>query len=189
MKRLHLHVTCRTWPVDPIYEILGAPPSVVKDDMPWMLDDPRELRDLGARPAGRRHVGIQVDLGWELRAVRRLKAAGAQTFGRGGDHLLLRQVRQELGRRSGGRALGDYTFGEATTYGTSDALAALCAAAKPAESGVAARRRPGRAGHRQAPAADDGNSTAVEGLSALAHEGRREVFRLLVRAGPEGMRR
>jgi DNA-binding transcriptional ArsR family regulator len=29
--------------------------------------------------------------------------------------------------------------------------------------------------------------TAVAGLSALAHEGRMEVFRLLVRAGPEGM--
>jgi ArsR family transcriptional regulator len=29
--------------------------------------------------------------------------------------------------------------------------------------------------------------TAVAGLSALAHPGRLEVFRLLVRAGPEGM--
>jgi DNA-binding transcriptional ArsR family regulator len=29
--------------------------------------------------------------------------------------------------------------------------------------------------------------TAVNGLSALAHPGRLEVFRLLVRAGPEGM--
>ena len=29
--------------------------------------------------------------------------------------------------------------------------------------------------------------TAITALSALAHEGRMEVFRLLVRAGPEGM--
>ena len=30
-------------------------------------------------------------------------------------------------------------------------------------------------------------TTAVESLSALAHEGRLKVFRLLVKAGPEGM--
>lgn len=31
------------------------------------------------------------------------------------------------------------------------------------------------------------NAAAVEGLSALAHEGRLEIFRLLVRAGPDGV--
>jgi len=138
MKRLHLHVSVPDLgPSIQFYATLfGAPPSVVKDDYAkWMLEDPRvnfaiSQRD---RAAGVDHVGIQVDSAAELGELAgRLKAAGAQTFDEQATTCCYAQSDKSwVGDPAGLRWETFYTFGEATTYGTSDALAALEASAQP----------------------------------------------------------
>jgi len=142
MKRLHLHVSVPDLAQSiQFYETLfGAAPSVVKDDYAkWMLDDPRVNFAISAhdRPAGVDHVGIQVDSAGELAELAgRLKAAGAQTFDEAAATCCYaRSDKSWVADPAGVRWETFYTFGEATTYGTSEALAALDAAAKPAAGG------------------------------------------------------
>ena len=142
MKRLHLHVSVPDLAQSiAFYETLfGAGPTVVKDDYAkWMLDDPRVNFAISAhdRPAGVDHVGIQVDSAAELAELSgRLKAAGAQTFDEEATTCCYaKSDKSWVADPAGVRWETFYTFGEATTYGTSEALAALDAAAKPAASG------------------------------------------------------
>jgi catechol 2,3-dioxygenase-like lactoylglutathione lyase family enzyme len=142
MKRLHLHVSVPDLAQSiQFYETLfGAAPSVVKDDYAkWMLDDPRVNFAISAhdRPAGVDHVGIQVDSAGELAELSgRLKAAGAQTFDEAATTCCYaKSDKSWVADPSGVRWETFYTFGEATTYGTSEALAALELAAKPAAGG------------------------------------------------------
>ncbi len=138
MKRLHLHVSVPDLDQSiQFYETLfGAKPTVVKDDYAkWMLDDPKvnfaiSKRD---RAAGLDHVGIQVDSNAELTELAgRLKAAGAQTFDEEATTCCYAQSDKSwVADPAGLRWETFYTFGEATTYGASDALAAL-EAQKPA---------------------------------------------------------
>jgi len=139
MKRLHLHVSVPDLSQSiQFYETLfGAPPSVVKDDYAkWMLDDPRVNFAISAhdRPAGVDHVGIQVDSAAELgELAARLKAAGAQTFDEQATTCCYaKSDKSWVADPAGVRWEAFYTFGEATTYGTSEALAALEATAQPA---------------------------------------------------------
>lgn len=132
MKRLHLHVSVPDLDQSiQFYETLfGAKPSVVKDDYAkWMLDDPRvnfaiSQRDLAA---GLDHVGIQVDSNAELAELAgRLKAAGAQTFDEEATTCCYAQSDKSwVADPAGLRWETFYTFGEATTYGASEAQAAL----------------------------------------------------------------
>ena len=139
MKRLHLHVSVPDLAQSiQFYETLfGAAPSVVKDDYAkWMLDDPRVNFAISKQPnrvAGVDHVGIQVDSTAELAELSgRLKAAGAQTFDEEATTCCYaRSDKSWVADPAGVRWETFYTFGEATTYGTSDALAALESAAKP----------------------------------------------------------
>ena len=139
MKRLHLHVSVPDL-VQSIqfYETLfGAPPSVVKDDYAkWMLEDPRVNFAISAhdRPAGVDHVGIQVDSAAELGELAgRLKAAGAQTFDEAATTCCYaKSDKSWVSDPAGVRWETFYTFGEATTYGADEAMAALEASAKPA---------------------------------------------------------
>jgi len=139
MKRLHLHVSVPDLGQSiQFYETLfGAPPSVVKDDYAkWMLEDPRVNFAISAhdRPAGVDHVGIQVDSAAELGELAgRLKAAGAQTFDEQATICCYAQSDKSwVADPAGVRWETFYTFGEATTYGTSEALAALESSAQPA---------------------------------------------------------
>jgi catechol 2,3-dioxygenase-like lactoylglutathione lyase family enzyme len=139
MKRLHLHVSVPDLSQSiQFYETLfGAKPTVVKDDYAkWMLDDPRVNFAISAhdRPAGVDHVGIQVDSAAELGELAgRLKAAGAQTFDEQATTCCYaKSDKSWVADPAGVRWETFYTFGEATTYGTSEALVALEAAAKPA---------------------------------------------------------
>jgi len=132
MKRLHLHVSVPDLSQSiQFYETLfGAAPSVVKDDYAkWMLDDPRvnfaiSQRD---RAAGVDHVGIQVDSPAELgELASRLKAAGAQTFDEEATTCCYaRSDKSWVADPAGVRWETFYTFGEATTYGDDQAMAAL----------------------------------------------------------------
>ena len=139
MKRLHLHMSVPDLGQSiQFYETLfGAPPSVVKDDYAkWMLDDPRVNFAISKQPnraEGVDHVGIQVDSSAELAALSgRLKAAGAQTFDEAATTCCYaKSDKSWVADPAGLRWETFYTFGEATTYGTSEALAALEAADKP----------------------------------------------------------
>jgi catechol 2,3-dioxygenase-like lactoylglutathione lyase family enzyme len=144
MKRLHLHVSVPDVAQSiAFYETLfGAKPAVVKDDYAkWMLDDPRVNFAISKQPAravGLDHVGIQVDSSAELGELAgRLKAAGAQTFDEAATTCCYaKSDKSWVADPAGLRWETFYTFGEATTYGTSDALAALEAeAARPAGGG------------------------------------------------------
>ena len=137
MKRLHLHVSVPDLAQSiAFYETLfGAPASVVKDDYAkWMLDDPRvnfAISTRAERATGVDHVGIQVDSAAELSELSgRLKAAGAQTFDEQATTCCYAQSDKSwVADPAGVRWETFFTFGEATTYGTSEALAALEAAA------------------------------------------------------------
>jgi len=137
MKRLHLHVSVPDLAQSiAFYETLfGAKASVVKDDYAkWMLDDPKVNFAISAREGralGVDHVGIQVDSAAELGELAgRLKAAGAQTFDEAATTCCYAQSDKSwVGDPAGVRWETFFTFGEATTYGTSDALAALEATA------------------------------------------------------------
>jgi catechol 2,3-dioxygenase-like lactoylglutathione lyase family enzyme len=141
MKRLHLHVSVPDLAQSiQFYETLfGAKPTVVKDDYAkWMLDDPRVNFAISNRPGravGVDHVGIQVDSAAELGELSgRLKAAGAQTFDEAATTCCYaKSDKSWVGDPAGVRWETFFTFGEATTYGESGALAALeTAQAQPA---------------------------------------------------------
>jgi catechol 2,3-dioxygenase-like lactoylglutathione lyase family enzyme len=140
MKRLHLHVSVPDLAQSiQFYETLfGAPPSVVKDDYAkWMLDDPKvNLAISTHRAAGLDHVGIQVDSAAELSELSaRLKAAGAQTFDEADTTCCYaKSDKSWVSDPAGLRWETFFTHGEATTYGTSEALAALEASAQPASA-------------------------------------------------------
>jgi catechol 2,3-dioxygenase-like lactoylglutathione lyase family enzyme len=135
MKRLHLHVSVPDLAQSiQFYETLfGAPPTVVKDDYAkWMLDDPRvNLAISTHRAPGLDHVGIQVDSAAELgELATRLKAAGAQTFDEADTTCCYaRSDKSWVADPAGLRWETFFTHGEATTYGESEALAAMDAAA------------------------------------------------------------
>ncbi len=85
MKRLHIHIGVKSLE-DSIrfYSALfGAEPVKTKDDYAkWMLDDPRVNFAISTRPGrqGVEHLGIQVDDGQELDALRaQLSAANLST--------------------------------------------------------------------------------------------------------------
>ena len=136
MNRMHLHLSVPDL-VQSIqfYETLfGAPPSVVKPDYAkWMLDDPRVNFAISAhgRPAGVDHIGIQAETPAELAAIAgRLKAAGAETFDEQATTCCYaRSDKSWVADPAGVRWETFFTFGEATTYGESAALAKLEAAA------------------------------------------------------------
>jgi catechol 2,3-dioxygenase-like lactoylglutathione lyase family enzyme len=140
MKRLHLHVTVPELAASiQFYETLfGQGPSVVKDDYAkWMLDDPKvnfAISTQASRNPGVDHVGIQVDSAAELGELAgRLKAAGATTFDEQATTCCYaKSDKSWVSDPAGVRWETFYTFGEATTYGTSEALKAMEAAAKPA---------------------------------------------------------
>ena len=140
MKRLHLHVSVPDLAQSiQFYETLfGAPPSVVKDDYAkWMLDDPKvNLAISTHRAPGLDHVGIQVDSAAELAELSgRLKAAGAQTFDEANTTCCYaKSDKSWVSDPAGLRWETFFTFGEAVTYGESQALAALEAAARPASA-------------------------------------------------------
>jgi catechol 2,3-dioxygenase-like lactoylglutathione lyase family enzyme len=132
MKRLHLHVSVPDLSQSiQFYETLfGAKPSVVKDDYAkWMLEDPRVNFAISqrGRAAGVDHVGIQVDQPAELAELAgRLKAAGAETFDEAATTCCYaRSDKSWVADPAGVRWETFYTFGEATTYGEDEALAAL----------------------------------------------------------------
>ena len=144
MKRLHLHVSVPDLGQSiAFYETLfGAPPTVIKDDYAkWLLDDPRVNFAISThREPGLEHVGIQVDSAAELGELStRLKAAGAQTFDEEATTCCYAQSDKSwVSDPAGLRWETFFTFGEATTYGQSAALAALEAAdaPKPAAGGA-----------------------------------------------------
>ncbi len=133
MKRLHLHVSVPDLAQSiAFYETLfGAKASVVKHDYAkWMLDDPKVNFAISAREGaavGVDHVGIQVDSAAELGELAgRLKAAGAETFDEAATTCCYAQSDKSwVADPAGVRWETFFTFGEATTYGASDAHAAL----------------------------------------------------------------
>ena len=139
MKRMHMHVAVENLEqaIGFYSTLFGAQPAVVKDDYAkWMLDDPRVNFAISKQPnraQGVDHVGIQVDTNAELAELAaRLKAAGAQTFDEEATTCCYaRSDKSWVADPAGLRWETFYTFGEATTYGTSEALAALEASAKP----------------------------------------------------------
>jgi catechol 2,3-dioxygenase-like lactoylglutathione lyase family enzyme len=137
MKRMHLHVSVPDLDQSIRFyaTLFGAEPSVVKDDYAkWMLDDPRVNFAISThREAGLEHVGIQVDSAEELSELSaRLKAAGAETFDEAATTCCYaKSDKSWVGDPAGLRWETFYTFGEATTYGTSEAAAALEASTKP----------------------------------------------------------
>jgi catechol 2,3-dioxygenase-like lactoylglutathione lyase family enzyme len=136
MKRLHLHVSVPDLAQSiRFYETLfGSPPTVVKGDYAkWMLDDPKvNLAISTHRAAGLDHVGIQVDSAAELGELSdRLKAAGVQTFDEAdATCCYAKSDKSWVSDPAGLRWETFFTHGEATTYGESEALAALEASAK-----------------------------------------------------------
>lgn len=131
MKRLHLHVSVPDLDQSIRFyaTLFGAQPTVVKDDYAkWLLDDPRVNFAISThRAPGLEHVGIQVDSAAELSELSsRLKAAGAETFDEAATTCCYaKSDKSWVGDPAGLRWETFYTFGEATTYGTSAALAEL----------------------------------------------------------------
>jgi len=137
VKRLHLHVSVPDLgqSIQFYQTLFGAPPSVVKDDYAkWMLDDPRVNFAISARgrDVGVDHVGIQVDSTGELAVLAgRLKAAGAETFDEQATTCCYAQSDKSwVADPAGVRWETFFTYGEATTYGEDEALAALEASAE-----------------------------------------------------------
>ncbi len=113
MKRFHVHVSVNDVPASIRFysTLFSAQPAVVKSDYAkWMLEDPRVNFAISKRggEVGVRHLGIQVEDRDELHEVyERLQARRPSSAGRRQDDLLLREEREELGRRSPGRSVGD----------------------------------------------------------------------------------
>ena len=125
MKRLHVHVS-----VDDLAQstrfystLFAAEPTVVKDDyVKWMLDDPRvnfAISTRAGRAAGISHLGIQAEDETELAEVyERLSRAERPIVEAKERDLLLREIRQEVDRRSAGCAVGDLLYlRRSTVYG------------------------------------------------------------------------
>jgi len=139
MKRLHLHIA-----VDDLNRsigfystLFGAGPSVVKDDYAkWMLEDPRVNLAISqrGRTAGVDHVGVQADTAEELAEIAtRLKAAGETTFDQEATTCCYaRSDKHWVSDPSGLRWETFHSFGEATTYGEEEPVAAIQAIAAPA---------------------------------------------------------
>jgi catechol 2,3-dioxygenase-like lactoylglutathione lyase family enzyme len=75
MKRFHVHISVEDLAANIRFysTVFGQPPGVRKDDYAkWMLDDPRVNFAISQRgaPAGLDHLGVQVDTGEELTALR-----------------------------------------------------------------------------------------------------------------------
>ena len=132
MKRLHVHVA-----VDSLETSIGfystlfaAKPSVIKPDYAkWMLDDPRvnfAISARGNRMNGVDHLGIQVETDGELRELAgRLKAAGEATRDQEATTCCYAQSNKAwVNDPSGLRWETFFTFGEATTYGEDEPVAA-----------------------------------------------------------------
>ncbi|MDZ4370088.1 MAG: ArsI/CadI family heavy metal resistance metalloenzyme [Phenylobacterium sp.] len=136
MKRLHMHMSVPDLDQSIRFyaTLFGAQPDVVKDDYAkWMLDDPRVNFAISKQPeraVGLYHVGIQVESAADLSALSdRLKAAGAVTFDEAATTCCYaKSDKSWVADPAGVRWETFYTFGEATTYGDSAALAALEAA-------------------------------------------------------------
>jgi catechol 2,3-dioxygenase-like lactoylglutathione lyase family enzyme len=136
MKRLHLHVSVPDLAQSiRFYETLfGAPPTVVKADYAkWMLDDPKVNLAISQRDraAGVDHVGIQVDSAAELGELAdRLKTAGAVTIDQEATTCCYAQSDKSwLTDPAGVRWETFYTFGEATSYGEDEPVAATSGSA------------------------------------------------------------
>jgi catechol 2,3-dioxygenase-like lactoylglutathione lyase family enzyme len=131
MKRMHLHVSVPDLDQSIRFyaTLFGAEPSVVKDDYAkWMLDDPRVNFAISThREPGLEHVGIQVDSAAELSELSaRLKAAGAETFDEAATTCCYaKSDKSWVGDPAGLRWETFYTFGDATSYGSSAALIEL----------------------------------------------------------------
>lgn len=135
MKRLHLHVSVPDLAQSiQFYETLfGAPPTVVKADYAkWMLDDPKVNLAISQRDraAGVDHVGIQVDSAAELGELAdRLKAAGNVTLDQEAATCCYAQSDKSwVTDPAGVRWETFYTFGEATSYGEDEPVAASASA-------------------------------------------------------------
>jgi len=131
MKRLHLHVSVPDLDQSiRFYETLfGAPPTVVKADYAkWMLDDPKVNLAISQRDraSGVDHVGIQVDSAEELgELATRLKAAGHVTLDQEATTCCYAQSDKSwVTDPAGVRWETFHTFGEATSYGEDEPLAA-----------------------------------------------------------------
>jgi catechol 2,3-dioxygenase-like lactoylglutathione lyase family enzyme len=140
---MHLHVSVPdlTQSVRFYTTLFGAEPTVVKPDYAkWMLDDPRVNFAISAhgRPAGVDHIGIQTETSQELSELAtRLKAAGAETFDEAATTCCYAQSDKSwVSDPAGVRWETFFTFGEATTYGESQAMAALEAKAQTAGAGA-----------------------------------------------------
>jgi catechol 2,3-dioxygenase-like lactoylglutathione lyase family enzyme len=135
MKRLHLHVSVPDLAQSiQFYETLfGAPATVVKADYAkWMLEDPRVNFAISQRERapGVDHVGIQVDSAEELgELATRLKAAGATTIDQEATTCCYAQSDKSwVNDPAGVRWETFYTFGEATSYGEDEPVAATASA-------------------------------------------------------------
>jgi catechol 2,3-dioxygenase-like lactoylglutathione lyase family enzyme len=135
MKRLHLHVSVPDLAQSiRFYETLfGAPPTVVKDDYAkWMLDDPKVNLAISQRDRapGVDHVGIQVDSAAELgELATRLKAAGNVTLDQEATTCCYTlSDKSWVTDPAGVRWETFYTFGEATSYGEDEPVAATASA-------------------------------------------------------------
>ena len=132
MKRLHVHVD-----VDNLENSIGfysmlfaARPSVTKPDYAkWMLDDPKANFAISTRSGGAvgvDHLGIQVESDGELHELAdRLKAAGETTRDQKATTCCYAQSNKAwVNDPSGVRWETFFTFGEATTYGEDEPVAA-----------------------------------------------------------------
>jgi catechol 2,3-dioxygenase-like lactoylglutathione lyase family enzyme len=137
MKRLHVHVA-----VDNLETSIGfystlfaAQPTVTKDDYAkWMLYDPKvnfAISARGPRNGGVDHLGIQVESDAELRELAgRLKAAGEATRDQEATTCCYAQSNKAwVDDPSGIRWETFFTFGEATSYGEDEPVAAAKAQA------------------------------------------------------------
>ena len=114
MNRLHVHLNVQNLAQSVRFysALFGAEPTKHEADYAkWMLEDPRVNFAISSRSgeAGLSHLGIQVEDTDELaNATARAKQAAGQVLVEEGRQLLLREERQELGRGSAGRALGNF---------------------------------------------------------------------------------
>ena len=132
MKRLHLHIAVEDLDrsIGFYSTLFGARPSVVKDDYAkWMLEDPRVNLAISRREhaAGVDHVGVQAETSAELAEMAaRLKAAGETTFDQEATTCCYaRSDKSWVTDPSGVRWETFHTFGEATTYGEDEGVAAV----------------------------------------------------------------
>lgn len=149
MKRLHLHVSVPDLDQSiRFYETLfGAPPTVVKADYAkWMLDDPKVNLAISQRnrASGVDHVGIQVDSAEELgELATRLKAAGHVTLDQAATTCCYAQSDKSwVTDPAGVRWETFHTFGDATSYGEDEPLAAPAASACRGASAPATDAKP-----------------------------------------------